>query len=111
MVIFEILFECDYCSGLVEVIKYGVIFDEDFFGYFEEYVEDFNQCDFGVFGDVVVCCCQLKVSVVEQDECEMMGFRVVLNYGYIFVYVYEVLVGYGEFFYGEVVLIGMIQVS
>ena len=69
----ETLPERDFRRGLAEVIKYGVILDEEFFGYLEEHVEDLNQRDPEVLADVVARCCQLKAQVVEQDERETEG--------------------------------------
>lgn len=107
----ETLPERDYRSGLAEVIKYGVILDEEFFGYLEEHVEDLNQRDPEVLADVVTRCCQLKACVVEQDERETTGLRAVLNYGHTFAHAHEALAGYGELLHGEAVSIGMIQAS
>lgn len=41
---------------------------------------------------------------------EIFGMWVVFNYGYIYVYVFEVIFGYGILFYGEVVSMGMVCV-
>lgn len=54
--------------------------------------------------------CEIKVDVVVWDECEE-NVRVLLNFGYMFGYVLEVIMGYiFELLYGEVVLIGMVFV-
>ncbi len=97
----------DYRSGLAEVIKYGVILDEEFFAYLESHVEGLNQRAPDVLRHIVARSCELKAQVVEQDEYEQTGLRAVLNYGHTFAHAYEALCGYGELTHGEAVAVGM----
>ncbi|MFO1022389.1 MAG: 3-dehydroquinate synthase family protein [Planctomycetales bacterium] len=76
--------ERDYRSGLAEVVKYGVILDEEFFRYLEANVELVNQRDAQVLRVIITRSCRLKADVVEQDEFERTGLRAVLNYGHTF---------------------------
>ena len=103
--------ERDYRSGLAEVIKYGVILDEQFFGYLESNVEGLNQRAPDVLRQVIATCCRLKADVVEQDEQERTGVRAMLNYGHTFAHAFEALCGYGELMHGEAVAIGMVCAS
>jgi 3-dehydroquinate synthase len=107
----ESLPEQDYRSGLAEVIKYGVILDEEFFDFLEENVAGLNGRDRDLLGQVIARCCELKAKVVEQDERETTGVRAVLNYGHTFAHAHEALAGYGELLHGEAVAIGMVQAS
>ena len=107
----ETLPERDYRSGLAEVVKYGVILDEEFFDYLEQHVTELATRDPGVLAHVVARSCELKAEVVGQDERETTGLRAVLNYGHTFAHAYEALAGYGELLHGEAVSIGMIQES
>ena len=107
----ESLPERDYRSGLAEVIKYGVILDEEFFDFLEENVAGLNGRDRDLLGQVIARCCELKAKVVEQDERETTGVRAVLNYGHTFAHAHEALAGYGELLHGEAVAIGMVQAS
>ncbi len=99
--------ERDYRSGLAEVVKYGVILDEQFFAFLESHIEGIHARDPHVLDAVVARCCRLKADVVEQDEEERTGLRAVLNYGHTFAHAYEALCGYGELLHGEAVAIGM----
>lgn len=101
----------DYRSGLAEVVKYGVILDEEFFTYFEQHIDDLNNRTPDVMRHVIARCCQLKADVVEKDEQERIGLRAVLNYGHTFAHAFEALCGYGELMHGEAVSIGMIYAS
>jgi 3-dehydroquinate synthase len=97
----------EYRSGLAEVVKYGVILDEEFFAYLEQHVAAINQRDLDVLQKVVARCCRLKADVVERDERETLGLRAVLNYGHTFAHAFETETSYGEFLHGEAVSIGM----
>ncbi|HPZ81824.1 MAG TPA: 3-dehydroquinate synthase [Thermogutta sp.] len=97
----------EYLSGLAEVVKYGVILDSNFFSFLEEHVDDLLAQDPAVLVSVVKTCCQLKATIVEQDEREVTGLRAVLNYGHTFAHAIETLTGYNQWLHGEAVAIGM----
>lgn len=96
----------DVKSGLAEVIKYGVIWDNDFFNYLQANSEAIRELDFGVLTKVVQRSCQIKAEVVGEDEREE-GLRAILNYGHTIGHAVEALAGYGEYRHGEAVAIGM----
>jgi 3-dehydroquinate synthase len=101
----------EYAAGMAEVIKYGVIQDEEFFAYLEEHVFELNSRNDEVLRYVVARCCQLKASVVAEDERETTGRRAILNYGHTFAHALEAASGYGELLHGEAVSIGMLCAS
>ena len=101
----------EYRAGLAEVIKYGVILDDEFFDYLEANVAGLNERDPSVMQPVIGRCCRLKADVVEQDEFERTGLRVVLNYGHTFGHAFEALTNYGELLHGEGVAVGMLCAS
>lgn len=101
----------EYRSGLAEVVKYGVILDDDFLCYLEQQIDGLNQRTAGVLQHVVARSCQLKADVVRQDEFETTGLRAVLNYGHTFGHAFEALSGYGGLLHGEAVSIGMVCAS
>lgn len=105
----KILLKCEFVFGLVEVIKYGVILDGEFFSWLENNIDVLLVLDDIVMVYCICCCCELKVEVVVVDECEI-GLCVLFNFGYIFGYVIEVEMGYGNWLYGEVVVVGMVMV-
>src|SRR5438105_2836437 len=101
----------EYRSGLAEVVKYGVIFDEAFLGYLEQHVAELNARQAQALEYVVAHSCRLKARVVEQDEREETGVRAALNYGHTFAHAIETVTGYGRYLHGEAVAIGMIAAS
>ena len=101
----------DYYAGLAEVVKYGVIQDEDFFNRLENNVGLILDRDPEFMRDVIARCCELKAHVVENDERETTGLRAILNYGHTFCHAIEACTGYGTYMHGEAVSIGMLCAS
>ena len=98
-------------SGLAEVVKYGVILDPEFFGWLEANAEAVLRRDPAAVAHVVARSCRLKADVVEQDEREETGLRMVLNYGHTFAHAFEAVGGYGAWLHGEAVAAGMVCAS
>lgn len=103
--------EREYRAGLGEVVKYGVIMDEEFFTYLEEHVDQINDRDEETLGYIVNRCCRLKADVVEEDEREESGRRAILNYGHTFCHAIEAATNYETLLHGEGVAIGMLCAS
>ena len=101
----------EYRSGLAEVVKYGVIFDAEFFAYLEARVADLTAREPSALEHVILHCCQLKANVVESDERETSGARAALNYGHTFAHALETVTGYGSLLHGEAVAIGMVAAA
>jgi 3-dehydroquinate synthase len=97
----------EYYGGLAEVVKYGVILDADFFAWLEANVNAVLERDPGAVRHLVTRCCELKAGVVERDEREETGLRMVLNYGHTFAHAFESVGGYGTWSHGEAVAAGM----
>jgi 3-dehydroquinate synthase len=93
-------------AGLAEVIKYGVIWDRDFFRYLLDNRQGIAELDPGVLARVVKRSCQIKAEVVSRDEREA-ELRAVLNYGHTVGHALETVTGYGRYLHGEAVAIGM----
>lgn len=103
--------EREYRAGLAEVIKYGVILDEEFFAMLESEAEAINAREARVLRQIVERSCQLKAQVVEEDERETSGRRAILNYGHTFAHALEAATGYSRLLHGEAVAIGMASAS
>jgi 3-dehydroquinate synthase len=101
----------EYRSGLAEVVKYGVILDADFFAYLEQHAAAILARDAECVRHIVARSCRLKADVVERDEREETGLRVVLNYGHTFAHAFETVGGYGAWLHGEAVSAGMVCAS
>jgi 3-dehydroquinate synthase len=109
--VLETLPDREYRSGLAEVVKYGVILDADFFAWLEDNRQRVLARDAETVRKVVAHCCRLKAAVVERDEREQNGHRMVLNYGHTFAHAFETVGGYGAWLHGEAVAAGMVCAS
>ena len=98
----------EWVAGLAEVIKYGVIADEELFGYLESHIESLLKMADGPVAHVIRRSCEIKASVVAQDERES-GLRRILNYGHTIGHALEALGSYRRLIHGEAVAIGMVQ--
>lgn len=108
---FETLPEREYKAGWAEVIKYGVILDEEFFAFLSQNTVAILNRDRKVLLKAITRSCELKAQVVERDEYERTGLRAVLNYGHTYGHAFEALTGYGGLLHGEAVSIGMVYAS
>jgi len=99
----------EFRAGMAEVIKYGVIGDEDLFAALESTPDPSSLQGLGVqrLQDVLIRCAAAKARIVADDEREA-GVRAVLNYGHTLGHVVETLSGYGRVLHGEAVAIGMV---
>jgi 3-dehydroquinate synthase len=98
----------EYISGLAEVVKYGVILDAEFFAWLEQQAHALKNRDSAALARVIARSCELKAEIVRHDEREETGLRAVLNYGHTFAHAIEAVAGYGQYFHGEAVSIGMV---
>jgi 3-dehydroquinate synthase len=98
----------EWTAGLAEVIKYGVIADDSFFTYLEQHMDRLLKLEAEPVGHVIARSCEIKASVVAQDERES-DLRRILNYGHTIGHALESLGGYRKLIHGEAVSIGMVQ--
>lgn len=96
-------------NGLAEVIKYGVIWDGDFFAYLQEKREQIMALDMPVLETVIARCCAIKAEVVAADERES-DLRRILNYGHTIGHAVEAASGY-RLDHGMAVAIGMVAAN
>ena len=100
----------EYKCGLAEIIKYGAIYDSDFFVWLEGNISLLLKRDDDALIYAISRSCEIKADIVSQDELET-GKRAILNYGHTFAHAIENHIGYGSIFHGEAVAIGMIMAS
>ena len=96
----------EYRAGLAEVVKYGVIYDADFFTWQEEHQADLLALEGEVVMEAVYRSCAIKGHFVIHDEHEN-GLRAKLNYGHTFGHALEGETAYKRYLHGEAVAIGM----
>lgn len=97
-------------AGLAEVIKYGVIWDGEFFSWLEGNYPHLLNLEPEALAYAIETCCKIKAAVVEQDETEQ-GKRALLNYGHTVGHALETLSGYGSYLHGEAVAVGMVAAA
>jgi 3-dehydroquinate synthase len=107
--VLQLLPQAELLNGLAEVIKYGVIFDRDFFRFLEMSHRNILALDLQVLEDVIARCCKIKAAVVESDEKES-DFRRILNFGHTIGHAVEAVSGY-MIAHGSAVAMGMVAAS
>ena len=100
----------EYKCGLAEIIKYGAIYDVDFFAWLESNMSELLNRAPKKLIYAISRSCQIKANIVGEDEFEI-GKRAILNFGHTFGHALENIMGYGELLHGEAVAIGMIIAS
>lgn len=100
----------EIAAGLAEVIKYGMITDAAFLDWCLANTDALTGLEDVQLQYAVQRSCELKASVVSQDERES-GLRAILNFGHTFGHAIEAGLGYGEWLHGEAVGCGMIMAA
>jgi shikimate kinase/3-dehydroquinate synthase len=99
--------ERELTSGWAEVVKYGLILDEDFFGFLEANVAKLRKLQRGSLIRAIALSVSIKAGIVSRDEKERTGLRTVLNYGHTIGHALEAATRYKHFLHGEAIAIGM----
>lgn len=97
-------------AGLAEVIKYGLIYDIEFFGWLESSMPKLVAGDTEYLAKAIYRSCEIKAEVVAQDEKES-GIRALLNLGHTFGHAIEANQGYGNWLHGEAVAAGTLMAA
>jgi 3-dehydroquinate synthase len=97
-------------EGLAEVIKYGLIRDEDFFKWLSKNTNRILALEPEIMTHLIERCCQIKAEIVSEDEREG-SIRAILNYGHTFGHAIESLTDYSIYTHGEAVSIGMVMAA
>lgn len=100
--------EREVSAGLAEIIKYGLIRDNDFLGWLEQNMDGLRQLDAELVTQAILRSCAIKAEVVAEDEREG-GVRAILNLGHTFGHAIEAHQGYGSWLHGEAVGAGMVM--
>jgi 3-dehydroquinate synthase len=99
----------EWRAGMAEVIKYGIIWDEELLTMLEsaDRLDRLAKVSDELVTEILRRSAQAKVDVVSQDEKEA-GIRAILNYGHTIGHAVESLTGYKVVNHGEAVAIGMV---
>ena len=102
--------EREFRSGLAEVIKYGIIYDEALFTELERVMPKLLERDTETLAKVIARCCEIKAEVVQQDETES-ALRAILNFGHTIGHALEAISHYGKYLHGEAISIGQVAAT
>lgn len=105
--VLETLPDRELSAGIAEVVKYGLINDDEFYRWLEKNMQGLLELDEAIVVEAILRSCQNKADVVSQDEKEN-GIRAILNLGHTFGHAIESSLGYGVWLHGEAVAIGMV---
>ncbi|MEP1448186.1 MAG: 3-dehydroquinate synthase [Paraglaciecola sp.] len=100
----------EFAAGMAEVIKYGVIYDPEFFVWLEDNQQAIKQQQLAALQYMIARCCEIKAEIVAIDERES-GLRAILNLGHTFGHAIEAEKGYGNWLHGEAVAAGIVLAS
>ncbi|MFH1478340.1 MAG: 3-dehydroquinate synthase [Candidatus Omnitrophota bacterium] len=102
----------DLVSGLSEVIKYGIIRSPSLFNTIEKRSSKILNYDKKLLQYIVYNCSLIKARVVEKDELDNKGIRVILNLGHTIGHAIESAASYTKAYsHGEAVALGMLSAS
>jgi len=93
-------------AGIAEIIKYGLIRDDEFYSWLEDNMQALLSRDSEALAFAIERSCLNKAAIVAQDEREG-GVRALLNLGHTFGHAIETGMGYGNWLHGEAVAAGM----
>ncbi|MFZ0428026.1 MAG: 3-dehydroquinate synthase [Acidobacteriota bacterium] len=100
----------EFRSGLYEVIKYGLIYDEKFFDFVAGNLAAILNRDGASLERIISRCCEIKAEVIAIDEREE-NLRRILNFGHTMGHALEAATEYDRFKHGEAVAHGMLAAA
>ena len=108
--VLQTLPDAELSAGLAEVIKYGLIYDAEFFEWLESNIQALRNKDEQALAYAIYRSCEIKAELVAQDERES-GVRALLNLGHTFGHAIETHAGYGQWLHGEAVAAGTVMAA
>lgn len=98
-----------FAAGMAEIIKHGLIQDQEYFQWLTDNCESIQRKDPDALRCMVSASCQIKRHVVEEDPTEK-GIRAWLNFGHTAGHAVEKLKNF-ELLHGECVAIGCVAAA
>lgn len=93
-------------SGFGEIIKHGLIKDENYYNWLKDNVDDIKKLDMDKLEEMISVSCNIKRCVVENDPTEK-GERALLNFGHTLGHAIEKQMNF-KLYHGECVALGML---
>lgn len=101
--------DVEFSCGMGEVLKSGLIRDEEFYGWTINQMSEIQERDTEVLKEMILNCCKIKKYVVEKDPKEQ-GERAILNFGHTIGHAIEKLMNF-ELHHGQCVGLGMVAAA
>ncbi len=105
----DTLDERQFASGFAEVMKYGLIKDQNFYSWLIENMYEIGEKDPEVLLEMIKRSCDIKRVVVEKDPTEK-GDRALLNFGHTLGHAIEKYMNF-EMLHGECVALGSVAAA
>ena len=102
--VLDTLPDATFSDGMAEVIKYGCIWDKDFFDFLAAHPSRAELTP--EIEHVLHTCCDIKRQVVMEDELDT-GLRMILNFGHTIGHAFEKAGNYETWTHGQAVAAGM----
>ena len=102
--------EPEFGAGMAEVIKHGLILDENYFWLIANKIQEIDHLDPSLLSEIVSGSCRIKAKIVEEDEQES-GKRIILNFGHTVGHALESVTNYSYYKHGEAVALGMLAAT
>lgn len=97
--------EREFMAGMMEIIKYGLILDEEFYLYISQYRQAILNKDHQIIAYLVDRSCRFKAHIISMDETDQ-GIRNILNLGHTIGHALESYTDYQYYLHGEAIAIG-----
>jgi 3-dehydroquinate synthase len=97
----------EYLAGLAELFKYAFIGGKEMFDFVSRNSRKLLAGDDRTLGEGIRRSIEIKAHIVEQDERETGGRRMLLNAGHTFAHALEKCTGFKKLLHGEAVWLGM----
>lgn len=107
--VLDTLSERQFASGFAEVMKHGLIKDQEFYFWLIENMYEIGERDHKILSQMVKKSCEIKRDVVQRDPTEK-GERALLNFGHTIGHAIEKARNF-ELFHGECVALGCIAAA
>jgi 3-dehydroquinate synthase len=100
----------EFKNGMVELIKHAFIKDAKLFGFLERNVEKITKQNKSLLESIIARSCEIKKQIVERDEKECGGIRLLSNFGHTVGHAIENVANY-RISHGNAVALGIIAES
>ncbi|KEZ53045.1 3-dehydroquinate synthase [Metabacillus indicus] len=99
--------ESELRSGFAEVIKHGLIGNEELYSWLKQEIRNVGRINDSMLQRMILQGISVKAAVVKEDEKES-GVRAHLNFGHTLGHAIESGAGYGKISHGDAVAAGML---